>query len=86
MATSEELQQEEWITLAEAIVAWRDAPSYDHLFHLVKRSKIETRRRGKYLTFRLADLQAYLSWQHDVQAVAQMIRGDWYTRQQRRIQ
>jgi hypothetical protein len=81
---SEGPQQKEWITLTEAIAAWRGAPSYDHLFRLVKRSKIETRKRGKYLTFRLADLQAYLSCQHDVQVVAQMIRGDWYTRQQQR--
>ena len=80
----------EWLTIPEVLKRWRGAPGYDSLFRLIKRSKIETGRRGKFLTLRMADLQAYLMRQHDAHALAQMIRGDWYTRastreQQRRI-
>jgi len=38
----------EWVTISEAIKIWRAAPGYDSLYRLVKRSGIETRRRGKY--------------------------------------
>lgn len=45
----------DWVTIAEAIERWRAAPRYETLHRMVKRSGIETRRCGKYLTFRLAD-------------------------------
>jgi len=70
----------DWVTIAFAIRSWRATPSYDALYRMVKRSGIETRRRGKYLTFRLADLRVYLDWQHDVRVLAHMVGGDWYTR------
>ena len=71
---------DEWITIAEALAQWRTAPHYDMVYRLVKQSKIETRKRGKYLTFRLADLQTKLSWQDDMRQLAQAVQGDWYTR------
>lgn len=70
----------EWLTIPEVLKRWQSAPGYDSLFRLIKRSKIETRHRGKYLTFRLVDLQAYLAWQQDVRTLAQMAQGDWYSR------
>ncbi len=70
----------EWVTISEAIKGWRAAPGYDRLYHMVKGSGIETRRRGKYLTFRLADLQAQLDRQQFFQELAKGMTGDWYTR------
>jgi len=52
-----EISNHEWITIPEAIGSWRAAPGYDRLYSMIKRSSIEARRRGRYLTFRLADLQ-----------------------------
>jgi hypothetical protein len=81
-----------WMTLSEAITHWRPvgewyyAPDYDRLLRLVKRSGIETQKRGKYLTFRLLDLQAKLIQQHDMKNLLQAGRGDWYTRARAREQ
>ncbi len=72
----------DWVTIAEAIEHWRGAPSYDRLHRIIKRSGIETRRRGKYLTFRLTDLWAQLNRQQFFQELAKGITGDWYTRSQ----
>jgi hypothetical protein len=47
---------------------------------MVKRSGIETRRRGKYLTFRLANLQAQLDRQQFFQELAKGMTSDWYTK------
>jgi hypothetical protein len=60
--------------------SWRAAPSYDQLYSMIKRSGIETRRRGRYLTFRLADLQEQLDLQQFFRELAKGMRGDWYTR------
>jgi len=70
----------EWVTIAEAIKRWRAVPSYGTLYRMVKRSGIETRRRGKYLIFRLADLQAQLARQQFFQELIKGMTSDWYTR------
>jgi hypothetical protein len=76
----------EWVTISEALDMWRGAPGYDRLYYLVKASKIETRRAGKYLTFRLVDLQEVLARQSFFQELAKGMKGDWYTRQREREQ
>ncbi len=70
----------EWVTISEAIKRWRAAPGYDRRYRMVKRSGIETRRRGNYLTFRLADLQIQLDRQQFFRELAKAMTGDWYTR------
>jgi hypothetical protein len=69
-----------WITIREAMAAWRAAPCYERLYRMVKQSRIETRKRGRYLTFRLADLRARQERQEFFRALAKGMQGDWYTR------
>jgi hypothetical protein len=82
---------DDWVTIPEAIDRWRGAtvsaaPGYETLYRLVKRSGIETRRRGKYLTFRLADLWAWQERRQFFESLADAKRGDWYTRARLREQ
>jgi DNA primase len=84
--TEEASHENDWTTIPEAINRLRGYYDYDSLYRLVKRSGIETRRRGKYLTFRLADLWAWQERRQFFESLADARRGDWYTRARLREQ